>query len=89
MFHKAFWIATAERAISNGAGAVLGVVGADELTSKLDVSGLGTYGLVAAGGALFSVLKALAAYNLTSSGSPSLTPKAEVDSALAPLTGGN
>lgn len=86
MFTKAFWIATTERAVANGAGAVLSVVGADELTTKLDVSGLSTYGLIAAGGALFSVLKALAALATTKSGGPSFAAKAEVDSALAPLT---
>jgi hypothetical protein len=59
MFTKKFWRDAAERAISTAAEAVIGVIIADQVNVlTLDWQNLGGF---AAGGALLSLLKALAA----------------------------
>lgn len=65
----AFWKATAERAISSAAGGALTALGTD-LFGILDVDAVGVAS-IAAGTALVSVLKALAASKVT--GTASLT----------------
>jgi hypothetical protein len=59
MFSKAFWRATAERAISTGAQSALLIIGADQVNVIDGVDWL-TVGGFAAGGAALTVLKALA-----------------------------
>lgn len=58
MFTKAFWRATAERAISTGAQSALLVIAADQI-NVIAVDWL-TVGGFAAGGAALTVIKALA-----------------------------
>lgn len=83
MFKKAFLTAAAERALSTAAQAVVAVVGTDVVFDAINADWQSLLG-IGAGGFVLSVLKAIAA-GAVSSG-PSFTPKAEVDSALAPLT---
>jgi hypothetical protein len=85
MFTKPFWVATLERTVRQVAGTLLttwlvlsdtGPLNAFELDWE---KGAG----IAVGAAIVSVLMSLGATAVSSG--PSFTPKAEVDSALAPL----
>ena len=70
MWTRAFWKATAERAIATAAQAALLIVGAEQL-NVVSVSWAEVGGF-AAGGAVLAVLKSLVAANV-GNGSPSLT----------------
>jgi len=86
MFTKAFWVATGGRVVQGAASGVL---------TGLSLSGAGPVNAFdydpqlaagfAVGGALTALLICLVSAPLGGAPSPSLTPKAEVDSALAPL----
>lgn len=69
MFTKAFWVATAERAVSTAAQSAILVLGAEQINAITadwhDVAGF------AAGGFALAVLKALVAANVGSNTGPS------------------
>lgn len=79
MFTKAFVIATLERAVKGAAVGASTVLAVSGMSKPLDLA------LGAVTGFVGSIVLSVGSYGV-SPGSPSLTPKAEVDSALAPLT---
>jgi hypothetical protein len=70
MWTKTFWKATAERAVSTAAQSAILVFGADQVNAL--VADWQLVGGFAAGGAVLSVLKSLAAQKITGDG-PGLT----------------
>lgn len=75
MFTKAFWIATAERAIKTSAQFAGLALGATVWTAVGDVVSTGVaVGLAAAFGAVSSILTSLASGQFGPEGSPSLVP---------------
>lgn len=73
MFSRLFWRDTVERAVSTAAQAALAVLGADAI-DVLQTNALGVI-TAAAGGALLSFLKALAAGKIGDKESASADPK--------------
>lgn len=81
MFTPAFLVASLERGIKSAAQAIIGVIGASTTGPfNLFEADAGIYAGAAAGGFLLSFLTSIVSYNVSPGGSPSLAPKAEVDS---------
>lgn len=80
----AFWKATAERSIATAAQSGLAYLGMGVI-NVLEVS-WPAFGGIAAGGAVFSVLKSLAVNAVTKTG-PSVTDAEHVNRPLSPITG--
>jgi hypothetical protein len=82
MFTVAFWKATAERAVSTAAQAVLTLAGPVSWWTDVDVTEAKTIGIAAVSAAALAVVKALAAGVLSKGDGPSFTPDAEVSANL-------
>ncbi len=81
MFTPAFLVAALERSIKSAAQAIiLGIGASDTGPANLFEADLGTHVGFAVTGFVLSFLTSIVSFGVSPGGSPSLTPKAEVDS---------